>query len=156
VVQFGRRFGYGGRWDHKLRLTKRLFTCDGFVDLEVKPDAPTPAFAEASIDAQPTPFRLMAPCTACADSHMEIFPVATPGCGGVGVVGLQTDRLRELIENSEFAARGSAYCFAIAALETPRARFAGLPLTVDVPRVTQASRRPAAADRRLTDGSGVC
>lgn len=94
------------------------------------------ASGTVALDAHHKFFRLVVPCVAYIDAHMQFMSAATLGPGDVVVAISHTGRTRELIESVQLARRGGADVIAITAPGTPLARLASLALTVDVPEDT--------------------
>ena len=87
-------------------------------------------------DAQHKFFRLMVPCVAYADSHMQFMSAATLGPEDVVVAISHTGRTRELLEAVEAARASSAKVIAITREGSPLARGADVVIGVDVPEDT--------------------
>lgn len=94
------------------------------------------ASGAVALDAHHKFFRLVVPCVAYVDAHMQFMSAATLAPGDVVVAISHTGRTRELIESAELARRQGASVIAITASDTPLARLASLALTVDVPEDT--------------------
>jgi RpiR family transcriptional regulator, carbohydrate utilization regulator len=94
------------------------------------------ASGAVAIDAQHKFFRLMAPCIAYTDTHMQYMSAATLGREDVVVAISHTGRTIELIESATLARRSGASVIAITAPGTPLARASTLTLAVAVPEDT--------------------
>lgn len=94
------------------------------------------ASGAVAIDAQHKFFRLMAPCVAYTDSHMQFMSAATLSPGDVVVAISHTGRTIELLESVGMARRSGASVIAITAPDTPLAELSSLTLAIDVPEDT--------------------
>lgn len=94
------------------------------------------ASGAVALDAHHKFFRLVVPCVAYVDAHMQYMSAATLAPEDVVVAISHTGRTRELIESAELARRQGASVVAITAPDTPLARLASLALTVAVPEDT--------------------
>ena len=89
-----------------------------------------------AIDAQHKFFRLMVPCVAYTDSHMQYMSAATLGPEDVVVAISHTGRTRELLESVALAKQSGAAVIAITARRSPLAELSSLALTVSIPEDT--------------------
>jgi RpiR family transcriptional regulator, carbohydrate utilization regulator len=96
------------------------------------------ASGAVAIDAQHKFFRLMAPCVAYTDSHMQFMSAATLSPDDVVVAISHTGRTIELLESVGMARRSGAAVIAITAPRTPLAQSSSLTLAIDVPEDTDA------------------
>ncbi len=87
-------------------------------------------------DAQHKFFRLMIPCVAYSDSHMQYMSAATLRPEDVVVAISHTGRTRDLLESVEAARASRARVVAITTGRSPLARLADVTLAVDVPEDT--------------------
>lgn len=94
------------------------------------------ASAAVAFDAHHKFFRLMVPCVAYTDAHMQWMSASTLGPEDVVVAISHTGRNRELLESVRFARASGAAVIAITASHTPLAEHASLSLVVDIPEDT--------------------
>lgn len=94
------------------------------------------ASAAVAFDAHHKFFRLMVPCVAYTDAHMQWMSAATLDPEDVVVAISHTGRNRELLESVRLARASGATVIAITASHTPLAESASLTLAVDVPEDT--------------------
>jgi RpiR family transcriptional regulator, carbohydrate utilization regulator len=94
------------------------------------------ASGAVAIDAQHKFFRLMAPCVAYTDTHMQYMSAATLGPQDVVVAISHTGRTLELIESAALARRSGASVIALTAPGTPLATASTVTLAIAVPEDT--------------------
>lgn len=94
------------------------------------------ASGAVAMDAHHKFFRLMVPCVAYTDSHMQYMSAATLGPGDVVVAISHTGRTRELLESAALAKQSGAAVIAITAPNSPLAELSTLALTVAIPEDT--------------------
>lgn len=87
-------------------------------------------------DAHHKFFRLLVPCAAFSDSHMQYLSAATLSGEDVVVAISHTGRTRELLDSVEVARASSARIIAITAAGSPLAALADVVIGVNVPEDT--------------------
>lgn len=94
------------------------------------------ASGAVAIDAQHKFFRLMVPCVAYTDSHMQYMSAATLGPEDVVIAISHTGRTKELLESVSLARQSGATVIGITARASPLAEQSSIVLPVDVPEDT--------------------
>ena len=94
------------------------------------------ASGAVAVDAHHKFFRLMVPCAAHVDAHMQYMSAASLNEGDVVVAISHTGRTIELLESVELARSSGATVISITSSSSPLARLSSLCIEVNVPENT--------------------